>query len=267
MPESQQLVLMVLLFFAGAGALFFYLVPYYRGGFTSSTGDWVSHHWAQRMRLDFMRHDNGTKYSERFMASPGKTFFSARRVMQSYEQTFFAEGTIQNRRVWLYRLTGSPFAGSGVGTVRTRPAPSSSFTVSGISPFGEQGVRSERVFYGWCLEVGTKKIPQTLMLTRRFMEGKDVYDTESRDFEKNYEISRTNDSMMLQLLDPAMMDQVLQSRCGAIEISDASVALYYTLPRIPFDTLDSMLDHGWKIAEQVDRNFPLDVHEKGKKPV
>lgn len=262
MDIDIQLQLILLLFTASICVLFVYGFKTIIG--TSHTVAWddtVAHHWARRMGLDDTRHDNSGKYSERFAASPGKMFFSARRVMRLEEERFFAEGVRNDRKVWLYRITGAPFSGSGVGTVRNLPA-QSSFTVSGISPVSDDAaVDSERVFYGWCLEVQTKHIPQRVMVTRKFIAGTDSYVTESRDFEKQYEISQMNDSMMLQLLDPAMMDHIMQSKCAAIEISDASVALYYTLPKISAETIDNMFDHAMKIAVQVDRNFPLEMEK------
>lgn len=231
------------------------------GGFRHSK-DSIPSHWSRRTGLRVFKGINQFRYTDRFSANPSKTYFSAPRIMLPNEETFFAEGKVGGRNLWLYRITGLPFLGSGVGTYRNREISSSDLTVTG-SPLNKQpAVTSERVFYGWCLEIETKKIPQSIMLTRRFIGAKDMLDTESNKFEEKYEISNVKESWVLQLLDPVLMELAHKSNSSAIEISDSSVVLYYTLSEIDFDTLDIMLKDGIKIAEQIDRNFPLAKYEK-----
>lgn len=222
-----------------------------------ASSDHLAKLWAKHHLLSVFTGINTLRYEDRFDANPGKTFFDARKVINSNEQTFFAEGQIQKRHVWLYRITGRPPFGSGLGTTRSKQTTPAKASFVDVFTDNRTETISERVFYGWCLEIETKHIPQTVTITKKFINKEDVLDTESNTFEKKYDISNTTDSLVLQLLDPVLIERVHDSQCSAIEISDASILLYFTLSDITLEVLDALLQNGIHIAEQVDQNFPL----------
>lgn len=214
------------------------------------TSSSVIKHWAHSHGLKFQETGNPFKQIDRFSANKGKYFFNANVIMNLNDFGHFVEGWIGDRQVWVYEIVGKPFPGSGVGTTRSKSLYPDASTA-----------KVERTFYGWCVEVETHRIPQKILITKKFIAGQDTHDTESRSFEKDYDVS-SEEKNVLQLLDPVMMDLIHRSKVAAVEISDASVVLYYTMPKISYETLDSLLDYGLQIAQQVDRNFPLSKYNK-----
>lgn len=212
----------------------------------------VLKHWADGHGLKFQAAGNQLKHIDRLTANKGKHFFNAEKVMNWQDDSIFIEGVIKDRKIWIYEIVGKPSFGSGMGTVRSVLLPDDAALNAGES----RKSKIEKIFYGWCIEVGTHSVPQKVLVTRKFIAGQDTHDTESHSFEDEYNVS-SEEKNILQLLDPVMMDLIHRSKVAAVEISDASVVLYYTLPRIDYEILDSLLEYGIKIAIQVDRNFPL----------
>lgn len=101
-----------------------------------------------------------------------------------------------------------------------------------------------------------------MIVKKKFLGGKDKIDTESITFEKFYQVDVYEGKGTLQLLEPNMMQLIIDSDIAAFEFSDSSVALYYTLYNPDQERLDKMLEYGLKIAEQVNRNFPMGKYEK-----
>jgi hypothetical protein len=242
-------------------SIFLRFLTKYFGGYKHRADD-LPEHWSKKIGLRVYKGENTMRYVDRFSANTGKTFFNAERMIESNEGTFFAEGQINGRQIWVYRLTGTPPPGSGLGTLRNRQTTRSRDTVLGWFTDNNSVTVTERIFYGWGMEIETKTIPQTVTVAKKFIKHEDVLDIESAAFERKYDISNTQDSQVLQLLDPVLLQYVQESQCAAIEISDSSVLLLFTLSEIPLETLDAMLQAGLKIAEQVDRNFPLASYKK-----
>ncbi len=101
-----------------------------------------------------------------------------------------------------------------------------------------------------------------MIMRRSFLGGKDKVNVESINFEKLYHIDVYEGRRTLRLLDPMMIQIIMDSGVAAFEFSDKSAVLYYTLHKPNRDQLDNMLKVGLKVAEQVDRNFPLGKYEK-----
>jgi hypothetical protein len=216
--------------------------------------------WAQKHGLHYRVSANWHAQAARMEASPEKTFFRADQVMDLEDDSPFASGMVQDRMVWAYGIVGKPRIGSGAATQRAHRVDTES-SMLGI-PTTRENFVVESVMYLWCIEVSTNPIPFTLTITRQNMREPDVLNTESADFEKRYDISNTQDSMVLQLLDPAMMDAIMQSRADAIEFSDSSVVFYEVSKHVTMETLDAMLAGAISIAKQVDRNYPLGKYAK-----
>ncbi len=208
--------------------------------------------WAHQNELNYAQQGMRAMIDVRLASSPGKHFFNARSLIKSAANPAIpltvggilspltdlnpakitgpvAYGTIENRPVWIWPLVVQLF---------------------GVSV-------SKRPFLGWCFELSTHTIPVRVLVTRKFIGSRDTLDTESTSFEKLYEISGQRDHSILQLLDPVMMELILHSQISALEFSDRSVVLYHTIPPPRKETLDTYLYWGIKIAEQVDRNFPI----------
>jgi hypothetical protein len=212
-------------------------------------------HWAERSGLRFWAAGNQMRQAARMEASPEKHFFRADRVMELEDDGPYAEGDVQGRRVYLYTFVGQPKLWSSKGEVRVR-YPEYKPNIFG---FGDraQAAQRTRIMYGWALEVATHPIPHRASVVRRDLHEGDQLTTESRTFESRYDITDVTDSLVLQLLDPAMVQLIEASRADAIEFSDQSVVLYEFSEHVTYDVLDARLEAGLKIAKQVDRNYPL----------
>ncbi|MFH0805012.1 MAG: hypothetical protein V1916_02340 [Patescibacteria group bacterium] len=192
---------------------------------------------------------------QRFDVSPEKKFLNARKVHYKdppplttvwgqmntrEEQRYFvdgpfASGTIGNRNIWIYKIDGNLHVASVTWT---------------------------SLFFGWCMELSIHSIPVSVSVHKRFIGHHDKLDTESVAFEKLYDVDVVREGKVLQLLDPVMMELILHSGISAIEFSDSSIILFHTIFPPTKEDLDKYLDCGIKIAEQVDRNFPLGKYEK-----
>lgn len=179
----------------------------------------------------------------RFHANPGKALYNARGFLSEvseYKVGPFISGTLRGRLFWVY-----PFYGRydiPLGLIDTR----------GKSKF----------FRGWFVEVATYRIPISLRVSKHHLAEADDIDTESRIFEKQYHVDVIDGHGTLQLLEPVMIEHITNSRISSFEFSDQSVVLLYLLANPPVQILDQMLEHGIKIAEQVDRNFPMGKYAK-----
>jgi hypothetical protein len=211
--------------------------------------------WATRHGLRFWAAGNQLRQAARMEASPAKHFFRADRVMELEDDGPYAEGDVQGRRVYLYTFVGQPRMWSAKGKTRVR----SSETVPNFFglDFGMPKEQRVRVLYGWALEVVTHSIPHRASVVRHDLHEGDQLNTESRTFESRYDITDVSDSLVLQLIDPAMMQHIEASRADAIEFSDTSIVLYELSEHVTCDVLDAMLEGGLQIARQVDRNYPL----------
>ena len=212
-------------------------------------------HWAERHGLRFWASGNQMRQVARMEASPAKHFFRADRVMELEDDGPYAEGDVRGRRVYLYTFVGQPRTWSAKGETRVR----STETVPNFFglDIGKPKDQRVRIMYGWVLEVATHPIPHRASIVRRDLHEGDQLTTESRSFESLYDTTDVTDSLVLQLLDPAMMQHIEATRADAIEFSDQSVALYELSEHVTYDVLDAMLEGGLRIAEQVDRNYPL----------
>lgn len=214
-------------------------------------------HWGRSRGLRV--HEGYTMWhiTDRFRANPGKTFFEAEKFMMESDMRTMLEGQSAGRTLWVYPIVGKVFYGSMMGFSRSYVIDVHRQTdhLSGhVIERNQHG--NVRVFRGWCMEISTKRIPQNITLTKKFFRAPDMLDTESRDFEKTYDVHGMQDSMVLQLLDPAMMSLILDSGAAAVEISDASLVLYHTAEEPDLEMLEKYYTCGIKIAEQIDRNFP-----------
>ncbi len=191
---------------------------------------------------------------ERMNANKGKSFLQAREILykdpppltsvwgrlnSQDEKKFFNDGPmsygeIRGRQVWVYRM-------SGMMHVTAKPI---------------QGF-----FHGWCMEIQTNATPVSVSAIRRFLGHHDTLDTESISFEKMYDLNVPRVGSVLQLLDPVMMELIIQSGISAIEFSDSSIVLIHTIFPPQHEDLDRFLEFGMKIAGQVERNFPLGKYE------
>lgn len=210
--------------------------------------------WAQEHNLHFMK--DGARYlrEARFKKSPNKKYFESRSVKYEHDTVPYIDGKIEGRNFLLFSLVGRAPANSYLRTVH------SPYHVIGNVKKTEGGVLGD--FHGWCMELETHRLPVALAVYRTFVGNKDTVNTESRQFEKMYHVEARAGHGTLQLLDPVLIELITQSGIAAFEFSDSSVVLYYTMPTLKKDILDTMLDAGLKIAEQVDRNFPLGKYEK-----
>ena len=218
--------------------------------------------WGGKHGLQFSAAGNWLAQAARMEASPQKTFFRADQVMDLEDDGPMVSGQLQGRSVWLFSMVGRPRYGSQKALSRLRRTDRSQTFIESLlfSPKPEQ---TEKVMYLWSLEISTNSIPLPVSVSRRDLNEDDVINTESIHFEQRYNIHNTQDSLILQLLDPAMMALIIDSRVDAIEFSDSSVVLYELNKHISIDVLNAMLEAGLKIAEQVDRNYPLGKYEHG----
>jgi len=212
-------------------------------------------HWSQNYGFVFSDQFNELKNIDRLSASPGKKFFDAEIMMQSDDDGPFVQGEYHERRIWVYPIIGkAPTPGLSSGTRSF-----SSWNELAIPWEEKQDKKKESymIFTPWCLEMSHKRIPHRVIITSKKMHVEDWLDTESRSFEDDYDISGIRESEVLQLLDPVMIDLIYNSHADAIEISDGSTVLFHAQKKLDYDVLDRMLEFGEKIAQQVERNFPL----------
>lgn len=208
--------------------------------------------WAEQKGLVYTATRMRSIIDSRLAANPSKEFFGMRTLAREVKSPSYnlsivsalssmaqtdpsmisgpvVQGAIGGRTIWIYPVMGKVLRDS----------------------------ISSHVFSGWCFEFETHKIPIRVLTTRRFLDDYDTLDTESRSFEKLYDINVRREGTALQLLDPVMMELIEHSDISALEFSDSSVALYHTLLPAKQEKLNSYAHWGMKIAEQVDRNFPL----------
>ena len=89
----------------------------------------------------------------------------------------------------------------------------------------------------------------------------DEFDTESISFENKYGLNTKREGTVLQLLDPNMIEIFRNNDIPGVEFGDQSLALYIPYCTIKMRDLEKYLLVVIKIAEQVDRNFPLGKYE------
>ncbi len=212
--------------------------------------------WATKHGFRYRAAGNWNEQAARMEASPQKTFFRADQVMDLEDDGPMASGTTHGRSVWLFNLVGRPRRGSKKASSRLR-RPDKNATLLENVLYSQSENQMEKVMYMWSLEISTHPIPLAVSVSRRDMNEDDIINTESVHFEQRYNIHNTQDSLILQLIDPAMMHLIIESRVDAIEFSDSSIVLYELNKHISLDVLNAMLEAGLKIAEQVDRNYPL----------
>lgn len=215
---------------------------------------WLQH-WSEHYKLKYKKgFSRGTRF-ERFNENKNKSFFKSRTVQANYDTAPSVEGTYKGRQLWLFGLVGIYPFNKMIGPSNYKFW---DFSISQSLLATQKKINDRRQkFTGWCMEFKTKKMPISLIVRRNYMGGNDEVDTESVDFEKLYQVDIYEGKGTLQLLDPNMIQLINDSGIVAFEFSDSSVALYYTLYKPTRDQLDNMLETGLKIAEQVDRNFPM----------
>lgn len=210
--------------------------------------------WANQNGLQYRNLGNQLRRDERMAANTTKKFFGANIVMDFTDDGPFVYGTLQGRSVWLYAIVGRPQLGSMHGDVREEKVEEWFSRPSLLSSSSDSKV--EHVLYAWCLEVATNPIAHTLRITRKSLRESDTLDTESRTFEQRYN-TEVIDSLALQLLDPHMMQLIVDSRADALEFSERSVVLYEVGVELTSDILDMLFASAVNIAQQADRNYPL----------
>ena len=214
----------------------------------------VIKHWAQSRKFLFSEHGNQLKQVDRLGASPAKEFFKAEIMMLNDDDGPFVEGGSDGRRLWIYPIIGKAFNSAMASGSRSMQSWREKKSLMDNQP--DEASEVYLIFKAWCLEISHKKIPHRIIITSKKMHGPDWLDTESRDFENDYDVSGIRESEVLQLLDPAMIDLVYQSHADAIEISDGSTVLYDAQKELTYDTLDRLFEYAPRIAKQVENNFP-----------
>lgn len=200
-------------------------------------GDVLLEHWFRQKNLSYKIKNNLDEIKFRFLENPRKKFFKAPSLVSQWGSMYtgpYAEGIINDRKIWIYKITVLSIFSKNL-LARTK----------------------KETFYAWCVEIQTNHIPIDLLVTRKYLLERDVMDTESKAFEKLYNIDAKREGAVLQLLDPAMIELIMHSKIAAMEFSDSSVVLYNAHVWPMLDTLDILLENGLKIAKQADRNFPL----------
>lgn len=211
--------------------------------------------WADPLGLQVRAEGNATRIMERMEASPNKDFFRADVALDTGDDSFFASGKMQDHMIWTYALR--TISKKEIERARRLVQPGGHFIWGLLDNSGphNQPIPPAEIPV-WCMEVQTVSMQHRVTVTRRKIQEGDVLNTESRDFEKTFDISETQESGVLQLLDPAMMDCLMQSPADAIEFSDQSVVLYRFSRKVTPDMLEQMCQSGLQIAQQVDRNYP-----------
>ncbi|XOU94629.1 MAG: hypothetical protein ACNFW9_01035 [Candidatus Kerfeldbacteria bacterium] len=194
-------------------------------------------HWAHYYKFDFAHENVKEKIQQRFNENLRKGFFKARSNIEVFfSQKFYINGKYKDRDIKVFSIIGNP-----------------SFLSYNIPTMG-----NKRKFHGYCFEISISKIPTHAFITKNFLGEKDKLDIESNEFEKLYNIDVSRKGLVLQLLDPVILELILDSGVTAIEFSESSIIIYsFKIYDLKYETLDHMLEKGIKIAEQVDRNFPL----------
>ena len=211
--------------------------------------------WADSKGFTFWPEGNQMRVAERMEASPNKEFFRADIAMDTTDDSCFVRGAQANRQVWFYAL-------KAVSKSNVENLQKTSFIESGFSHslFDPRGPHYAEITLPemnvWCMELQTVSMPNRVTVARKKIKEGDVLDTESNAFEKTFDISDTQESDVLQLIDPAMMDCLMQSPADAFEFADQSVVIYKFSRDISPDMLEQMLQSGLQIAQQVDRNYP-----------
>ncbi|XOU94633.1 MAG: hypothetical protein ACNFW9_01055 [Candidatus Kerfeldbacteria bacterium] len=201
--------------------------------------------WAKDKGLDFFAINARKQIKNRLKMNPNKNFFAANEIRQIFNRSNavmipekyidgpYIEGYIRKRMIYIYPIKGAMF----------------------LSHFGSN-------FIGVCLEIGTSKIPVNALVTRKYLYDFDKLDTESRYFEKLYDCNIQREGKILQLLDPVMIELIEYSSISAIEFSDSSIVLYSIIFPPKIEKINYLTYWGIKIADQVDRNFPMSKYEK-----
>ncbi len=216
----------------------------------------VVQQWARPYGLQVWAEGNFKRIIERMEASPEKHFFRADVALDETDDSFFVAGEVRQKKVWVY--AAKAISQREMNELRQTPG---KFTLGLFKPgssLAQQPMHTE--MFVWCMEIQTAPIQHQVTVTRKKVQEGDVLTTESRDFEKTFDISGTQESDVLQLLDPAMMDLLLQSPADALEFSDQSVILYRFNRDISAELLEQTLQSGLAIAQQVDRNYPKAKH-------
>lgn len=200
--------------------------------------------WADYYRFAYYPGGGRSILAKRLVENPNKKFFEARTVDFSAIYLPGIEGVVANRQIWVYPIIGVyPFMQVG--------------QESRVDMSGRQSQDSRMKFYGWCLEIATKQLPIEGRVTKKVIGGDDRMHIESGEFEKKYEIDVYAGAKVYQFLDPGMISLIMESNIMAVEFSGTSIVLYYTLHKASQDILDNLLEFGEKMANQIDRNFPL----------
>ena len=220
---------------------------------------WLKH-WAMHYNFKFREKASNAVRMDRFYESRDKQYFKSRSVKPNFDEAPAIEGKINKRKIWIFGFIGVyPFN----KILHTGGYKFWDFSLRNpIFPDNRKIKDNRQKFTGWCMEISTHKVPISLIVRRNYLGGRDEIDTESHNFEKIYHVDVYNGHGTLQLLDPMMIQLIMDSGISAFEFSDSSVALYYTLYKPSRDQLDKMLGVGLKVAEQVDRNFPLGKFNK-----
>lgn len=220
---------------------------------------WLEH-WASQHKFKYRKGFSRAMRFERFNESRHKSYFKSRSVKSNFDTAPSIEGQYNNKRFWFFGLIGVYPFNKILGSSNYKFW-DFSLKISLIDYNKKVNDRRQK-FVGWCMEFKTVQIPISLIVRRDYLGGKDEIDTESINFEKLYHVDVYEGKGTLQLLDPMMIQLIMESGIAAFEFSNSSVALYYTLHKPTLDQLDHMLEVGSKIAEQVDLNFPLGKYEK-----
>ncbi|MFA5135652.1 MAG: hypothetical protein WC505_07770 [Patescibacteria group bacterium] len=194
--------------------------------------------WGHAHQLTVTHSSARLSIEARFRANPGKALYSARSFLSEIDESRigpFISGTVKGRPVWAYPFYGRHDLQPSLIDTRGR----------------------SRYMRGWFVEIATHRMPVSLRISKRRLAEHDDIDTESRVFEKLYHVDVIDGYGTLQLLEPVMIEHITNSGISSLEFSDQSVVLLYSLSHPPVQVLDRMLETGIKIAEQVDRNFPM----------
>lgn len=231
---------------------------------------WNIKAWAQKYGLRFFNIANQLRQAARMEVNTGKDFFRADQVMHMGHDGPYVEGKVKGRNVWLYMIAGRARYRSlhGIDVEGVSVSHQTSTLLKSLEPLGEDfferttPAQQQTIMYAWCLEISTHPIPHRLRITRQSMQEDDELNTEGRDFEKRYDVNNFEDSLALQLLDPHMMQLILDSHVDAIEFSDSSLVIYELNKHTTAEVLDALLNAGLQIAQQVDQNYPLGKYKK-----
>lgn len=200
--------------------------------------------WTKQNNINFEL-QNIKRFEERLSKNPNKYYFGMRNTnWWDAKRDIFVSGSINNKQIWFYKFTGISLYRSLLREIRNT------------------FIDSERSIKGWCLEVSTHRHDAQLLIYKTHLRNIDNLNIESNEFEKKYHIDVRGGHGTLQLLDPNILHQIINSNLTALEFSDSSLVVYTTKLKPSVNDLNNMLHNALKIAEQVDRNFPLGKYEK-----